>query len=225
MGAAERNQKLTEVKKDEIIDGMEKALKSKGYDKLTIEDVAKEAEYSKKTIYSYFKSKDEIYLELLIRKFNLLYDKLQSAITSSGKRGIEKIMLLGQAYYDFSKDYPEYMQAIIDFEAKKPTGDSETDSMLERFNKETGKSFFLLEEALKEAMEDKTVRNGLDTASTAVLLWASINGFITLAYKKGEYIKSCCGKSMDELFSDCMKFVAGSLNQKDPGQLKRQAME
>lgn len=216
MGTVERNQKLTEVKKNEIIDGMERALRSKSYDRLTIDNVAKEAEYSKKTVYSYFKSKDEIYLELLIRKFDLLYDTLQSAINSSGKRGIEKIMVLGQAYYGFAKDFPEYMQAIIDYEAKKPTGDLQTDRLTERFNKETGKSFLLIEQALKEGMEDKTIINGTDTASTAILLWACINGFITLAYKKGEYIKSSYGKSMDELFCDCLKLITCSLKQKDP---------
>ena len=213
MGITERNQKLTEVKKNEIIDGMEKALQSKSYDKLTIDDVAKEAEYSKKTVYSYFKSKDEIYFELLIRKFNLLYDTLQNAIKNSGKRGVEKIMVLGHAYYGFAKDFPEYMQAIIDFEAKKSGGDSETDSLIDHFNEETGKSFLLLDEALKEGIEDKTLieATDTDTASTAILLWASINGFITLAYKKGEYIESCYGKSMDALFDDCMKFATRSL--------------
>lgn len=211
MGAAERNEKLKEIKKDEIIHGMEKALHLKGYDRLTIDDVAKEAEYSKKTVYSYFNSKDEIYLELLTRKFNLLYDKLQSAIADSGKRGLEKIILMGRAYYEFSKKYPEYMQPIIDFEEKKATGNPETDQIIERFNEETGKSFFLLEESLNEGIEDKTVRAGTDAASTAIMLWASINGFITLAYKKSEYVKSCCGKSLDELFEDCMQWIIHSL--------------
>lgn len=216
---------MTEIKRDEIIDGMERALQSKNYDRLTIDDVAKEAEYSKKTVYSYFKSKDEIYLKLLNRKFNLLYEKLQSAITGSGKRGVEKIRLLGGAYYEFAKDFPEYMQAMIDFEAKKSTGNPETDRMLKRFNEETGKSFLLLEEALKEAMEDKAVMSGADAASTAILLWASINGFITLAYKKGEYIKNCYGKSMDELFDGCMNLIIRALKQEGPVPPQNQVTE
>jgi AcrR family transcriptional regulator len=113
MGIIERSQKLNNVKKTDIIDGMEKALLSKSYDRLTIDDVAKEAEYSKKTIYSYFKSKNEIYLELLIRKFNLLYDALKNAIDGSGKTGIEKMRVIGKAYYRFANEFPEYMQAII----------------------------------------------------------------------------------------------------------------
>lgn len=211
MGASERNEKLKEVKKDEIIHGMEKALHSKSYDRLTIDDVAKEAEYSKKTVYSYFNSKDEIYLELIIRKFDLLYGKLQSAIADSEKRGIEKIILMGRAYYEFSKKYSRYMQPIIDFEERKSTGNPETDQIIERFNEETGKSFLLLEEALNEGIEDKTVRDGTDVASTAIMLWASINGFISLAYKKSEYVKSCCEKSVDELFEDCMQWIIHSL--------------
>lgn len=225
MGISERNRKMTKIKMDEIIDGMEKALRSKSYDRLTIDDVAREAEYSKKTVYSYFRSKDEIRLALLNRKFNLLYEKLQDAIAGNGKRGIEKIVLLGRAYYGFAKEYPEYMQAIIDFEAKTPTGDPETDGMTERFNQETGKSFLLLEEAVKEAIQDKTIVGATDAASTAVLLWAGINGFITLACKKGEYIKSCCGKSVDELFNECLGFALRSLGERGRKDFQKETAE
>lgn len=225
MGVAERNQKLTEVKKNEIIDGMEKALQSRSYDRLTIDDVAKEAEYSKKTVYSYFKSKDEIYLELLIRKFNLLYDTLQSAVAGSGERGVAKLLTLGRAYYGFAKEYPGYMQALIDFEGKKFTENAETNGMMGRFNEETGKSFLLLEEAIREGMQDNTIRSETDAKSLAVWLWAGINGFVSLAYKKGEYIKNCYGKSMDALFDGCTEWIVRSLKPVEPGPLHRQVGE
>lgn len=216
MGILERNQKMTEIKRDEIIRGMEEALQSKSYNELTIDDVAKKAEYSKKTIYSYFRSKDEIYLELLIRKFNLLYDQLNHATAGNDKRGIEKIRLLGQTYYKFSKDFPEYMQAIIDFEAKSCTGSSETDNMIKHFNEETGKSYLLLEDAIKEAIEDNEISNETDVSSIALFLWSSINGFITLSYKKGEYIASCCEKPIDTLFTEYVQWMIRSLTQNHP---------
>jgi AcrR family transcriptional regulator len=213
MGIIERNQKLTDVKRAEILDGMEKALLSKGYDRLTIDDVAKAAEYSKKTIYSYFKSKDEIYLEVLIRKFNMLYGALKSAVSSSEIKGLQKIKVLGEAYYRFAKEFPEYMQAIINFEAKQTAESPEANNIIDRFNKETEKSFLLLEEAVSEAIEGKAIPSDTDLVGTAILLWSNINGFIMLAYKKGEYIKSNYGKSLDELFEINMDMLLRSLLQ------------
>jgi len=213
MGLIERNQKVTAVKKDEIIDGIEKALQSKSYDKLTIDDIAKEAEYSKKTIYSYFRSKNEIYLELLIRKFNLLNDALQNAIANSDQKGVEKIKVLANAYYQFSKEFPEYMQAIINFETKQVADAPEEDKLKERFNQDTEKSFLLLMDAIKESIERNEIHLESDVVSTAILLWSNINGFIILDYKKGDFISSSYGKSLDELFDCNLKMMLRSLKQ------------
>jgi Transcriptional regulator len=211
MGAIERNQKLTDVKKNAIIDGMEKVLLSKSYDKLTIDDVAKAAEYSKKTIYSYFNSKDEIYLEVLIRKFDLLYKALEHAEKTSDAKGAEKIEVLGRAYYAFSKEFPEYMQAIINFEPKPSSENDADNALMQSFNKETEKSFLLLEEAVREAIDNQTLAADTDVTGTAILLWSNINGFIMLAHNKGAYIQSSYGRSLDELFEANIAMLARSI--------------
>lgn len=211
MGIAERNKKLTNIKKGEIIDGMEKALLSKSYEHLTIEDVAKKAEYSKKTIYSYFKSKDEIYWELLIRKFDLLFDMLKSAIDGGEKTGIEKIALLGKAYYKFSSEFPEYMQAIINYKAKKTDEDFDRNKLIERFNAETEKSFVLLQETIREGIADQSIAAKTDVVGTAILFWSNMNGFIMLANKKGEYIENTYGKILDQLLEQNIGMLVCSL--------------
>ena len=210
MGIIERNQKLTNVKKNDIIDGMEKVLLSKTYDRLTIDDVAKEAEYSKKTIYSYFTSKDELYMELLIRKFDMLFEALKCAVDGSEKRGMEKIKELGKVYYKFANEFPEYMQAIINFETKQESEELDKSQLFERFNKETGKSFVLLEEAIKEGIADNAIPPETDVVSAAILLWSNITGFIMLAYKKGAYIQNYYHKSLDELFDYNMEMILRS---------------
>ncbi|ADU27770.1 TetR/AcrR family transcriptional regulator [Ethanoligenens harbinense] len=211
MGIKERNKQWTNFKRNEIIDGMEKALLSKNYDHLTIDDVAQKAEYSKKTIYSYFKSKDEIYWELLIRKFELLFDTLQSAIEGSPKKGIEKIGILGTTYYRFAKEFPEYMQAIINYEAQNADEDHEHNKLIERFNTETEKSFLLLEKMIQEGIDDQSISAGTDIVGTAILFWSNMNGFFMLASKKGEYIKNTYGKTLDELLEQNIEMLLRSL--------------
>jgi len=211
MGLIERNKKITDIKKNEIIDGMERALLLKSYDRLTIDDVAKEAEYSKKTIYSYFTSKDDIYLELLIRKFDLLYEMLENAVNGSQVKGVEKIKIIGDAYYRFSKEYPEYMQAIINYETNDEDENCEDNSIIDRFNKETEKSFLLLEDALREGIDSHEISADINLVDMAIILWSNINGFIMLAYKKGGYVKSHYGKSLDDLFNLDMEALLRSL--------------
>jgi AcrR family transcriptional regulator len=202
---------LTDVKKSQIIEGMERALLSKSYDRLTIDDVAKEAEYSKKTIYSYFNSKDEIYLELILRKFKLLNEVLEKAVNRSGKTGIKKIEVLGEAYYTFAKEYPEYMQSIINYETNRKLESSQVDKTLEQFDNDLEKSFLMLVNAINEGITEGDIPGGLEPVSTAILLWSTINGFIMLELKKGEYLKNNCGKDSEKLFSFIMEMVLRSL--------------
>lgn len=211
MSITDRNQKLTNVKKNEIIDGMERALLSKSYERLTIDDVAKEAEYSKKTIYTYFKSKMEIYLELLIRKFDLLYEQLSSEISDGKIRGLEKIEILGKSYNKFAKENSEYMQAMINFDTKQANENIEEQELCDRFNQQTAKSFLLLEEALKEGIEDKEIPAKTDVVGTAIILWSHINGFVLLAEKKEDYIKNIYKMSMNELFCTNIEMLIRSL--------------
>jgi AcrR family transcriptional regulator len=214
MGISERNQKLIEAKKNEIIEGMERGLQSKCYDSLTIDDVAKEAEYSKKTIYSYFKSKDEIYLELIIRKFNLLNEALEKAITGSGKTGVEKLKILGTAYYDFACEYPEYMQGIINYETTRNFENPVENEAIERFKGVTDKSLLLLINTIQEGITEGAISAEIDVINTTILLWSTMNGFIMLALKKGDSIKNFYSNTLDELFNYSMGMLLRSLEAK-----------
>jgi AcrR family transcriptional regulator len=200
MGINERNQKMLDIKKEEIINGMEKALKSKSYESLTIEDVAREAEYSKKTIYSYFKSKDQIYLELLVKKFEVMNEILENAVKSTGSKGIDKLKVIGDAYYGFARDYPEYLQAIISYDTNRGLSDSDTSETLNKFNSITEKSLLIVVRTIEECINEGAIKKDIDPFNTAIMLWSSLNGLIMLEIKKGDYIYKEYGRKMKDLY-------------------------
>lgn len=207
MKANERNQKLVNIKKDAIIEGMERALLSKSYDTLTIDDVAKEAEYTKKTIYSYFSSKDEIYMELIIRKFILFNEIMEKAVSSSQKKGIEKIKILGKAYFELAMENQDYVQAILTFDADRLFENAAYKHNLEHYNKVLDQSFLLLIDTLKEAIDEGEISAETDVVSIAILLWSNLNGLILLILKKKEYLKSNYDKTKEHLFDYNMEMM------------------
>ena len=71
MGIIERKEREKLARKTEIINAAEKIFFKKGFENSTMDDIAKEAEFTKKTLYSYFKSKEELYFEIMLLGFNI----------------------------------------------------------------------------------------------------------------------------------------------------------
>lgn len=78
MGRKERSQKEKELRRGDIIDAAERVFFSKGYENASMDEVAKEAEFSKRTVYMYFSGKEQIYYEIMIRGYRLLIDMLEA---------------------------------------------------------------------------------------------------------------------------------------------------
>ena len=64
---------------ERILDSAEKLFVEKGYTGTSINDIAKEADFSRTSIYQYFTSKEEIYLHILERYTEPLTERLQQA--------------------------------------------------------------------------------------------------------------------------------------------------
>ena len=67
-----KKQALTEFHRGSILAAAERLFAEKGTDKTTMDDIAREAEYSKATLYVYFQSKEEIINAILLSGMVLL---------------------------------------------------------------------------------------------------------------------------------------------------------
>ncbi len=81
MGVQERRQREKIKRNNQIVDAAEQVIFAKGIHKATMDDIAKEAELGKGTLYGYYKSKAEILLainERASRKLAELFAKANS---------------------------------------------------------------------------------------------------------------------------------------------------
>ncbi|WP_424245799.1 AcrR family transcriptional regulator [Elusimicrobium posterum] len=76
-------QKIKEEKRNVVIENLldiaEKLFFSKGYESTTIDEIAKQSNLTKKTIYTYLESKEEIYDRVAARGYKKLYTHLLNA--------------------------------------------------------------------------------------------------------------------------------------------------
>ena len=100
MGIQERKQRERERRRQQIIVAAKRVFSAKGFNKATMEDIAKEAELSPGTLYLYFKNKDELYASLSLRILHYLYIRLEHLNSGDYKDDYQRLDALKDAMYD-----------------------------------------------------------------------------------------------------------------------------
>ena len=100
MGIKERKEREKERRRQQIIIAAKRIFSAKGFNKATMEDIAKEAEISPGTIYIYFKNKDELYASLSIRILQHLNIRLEHVKNQNDVNVEQRISTLKDALYD-----------------------------------------------------------------------------------------------------------------------------
>lgn len=212
MGSNERREKEKEIRKKDIIDAAERIFFTKGYRYATMDDVAKEAEYSKRTVYVYFNSKEQIYFEIMIRGYRRLMEMLGAVPKEHAPTAIEEIRQMASTLYRFSNEYPEYFGAIMEYENsaldfQKGIPDHSKEECYALGEQILG----YLTDALKKGIAEGSVCSGLNIENTALALWACIIGAFNTAKKKQHYIENYHGIKPEDLVSEAFNILIRSI--------------
>lgn len=82
-----------------------------GFENVSMDQVAKESEFTKRTIYRYFQSKEDLYFAAALKGHQTLYALIKEAL-NHGETGFEKIRSTFYAYYNYCKTYPALAQLV-----------------------------------------------------------------------------------------------------------------
>lgn len=107
-------------KENRIIDIAQAIFFENGYENTTILEIAKAVGYNKRTLYLYFRDKEEIFLGVVLRGLTILHDMLKQVLEQSDASR-NNLRAFGDAFYRFSLEHPQYLKLIMIFESTKPT--------------------------------------------------------------------------------------------------------
>ena len=109
MGVKERQEREREATTRAILDAARELFVAEGYQHVSIRKIAEKIDYSPAAIYSYFASKDDIFLALAEEGFRMLFASAQCA---RDERTTDcPIACIRSAFlnvYQFSRNHPEY---------------------------------------------------------------------------------------------------------------------
>jgi AcrR family transcriptional regulator len=108
-------EKRTE-KENIIINAAEKVFFQKGFSTAKMEEVAQAAGMSKPSLYFYFQSKEELYMAITFRAFQLLTDIYYQIIRETSQlTGAERVLKILEGYMTFSEQHFFYHEALFDY--------------------------------------------------------------------------------------------------------------
>ena len=76
---------LTAARKDEIMNACEKLYQKKIFKEITLQDISRETSFTRTSIYNYFETKEEIFLELFKREYDLWTGDIEKLTDKAGE--------------------------------------------------------------------------------------------------------------------------------------------
>ena len=111
MGIKERQERDREAVRRAILDAARELFVAEGFQHVSIRKIAERIEYSPAAIYSYFASKDDIFLALAAEGFHRLDEKVRAAMNTDNP--IENVRACWWAFYEFSQEHTAYFELMF----------------------------------------------------------------------------------------------------------------
>jgi AcrR family transcriptional regulator len=207
MGISERKQREKEQRKNEIVDAAERLFFSRGYEEVSMDEIAREVELNKATLYLYFENKEALFATVVLRGVRILTEHYRECMEMQVP-GIAKVALMGRAYSRFSEEYPEYLRLIHFY-------GSERFSRENPYTAEIGKGYGtcrrILQDAIREGIGDGTIRADLDPFLASMYLMISFMGILSLE-QKWKLVIEAEGFSCEQYTSEFFRFILPAIS-------------
>jgi TetR/AcrR family transcriptional regulator len=179
---AERRVEEKERRRAEIVDAAEKLYAEKGWDSVTMDQVAKAARLSRALLYVYFRDRDELQFAIGERALEMLRTRFLEAVAEH-RRGLDQVEAIGRAYMTYAQDFPHYFDVCARFQAHSMSADPGSNEGACAVAGDAAISVVV--EAIRTGIADGSIRDDIgDPMLYAVTLWAFTHGVIQLAMAK-----------------------------------------
>ena len=171
MGIPERKEREKEHRREEILDAAQRVFFEKGLYVATMEEIAEKAELSKGTLYLYYKSKEDLYLAVMMRGMEILREMF-TKVATSGESAAKMMVALSDAYLSYFSNHREYFR-MIHFLQTPQFHKQVTDDMKASCGALNQHVWDLVNGILQRGIDEGVLRKDLNPVEVGIILWSS----------------------------------------------------
>lgn len=196
MNRQNKKEEIATLHRKNILTAAGELFTEKGFLNTTIDDISKKSEYSRRTIYSYFKSKEEIMRQIVLKGLINLKTDIKKSVDE---------------HEDFIQTYFSICDAMLEYKNKNPhSSDSVNNFKPEGFDftsvSQTVKNILktgdeinsILVDFLEYGKKQRAVIGSIDSKKTVFVIWSAINSLVDMTENKGDFITAEFGATKED---------------------------
>lgn len=185
------------IKENNIIEAAEKVFNAVGFKNAKMEDIASEAGITKVTLYSYFQSKENLYLAITYKALQLLNDRYYASLDKhKNSSGLDSVIALIETFMSFCEENFLYSETLLDyFSIVRSTSSGQDKSKLTEATKESiyylklqdiqNLPFKLTSKEIQRGQEDGSILSQIDPIFSTLQGWSFIIGYTKVLNANG----------------------------------------
>lgn len=200
-------------REEAIVSKAEELFCKHGFEKVSMDNLAKECEFTKRTIYRYFTCKEDLFFAVALRGYKHLFHMIKSE-SQKGNTGLEKIHLSYYAYYDYFCKFPDLVQLTNMSGVIKSSSVGMNVPYRKKF---TDLDKCLFEELIKmfhEGKTDESIRSDLEISTLAFSSIFVATGFFQMLSLSGNTYTNHFGLDKEGFIKFTIEMLVDSLKHK-----------
>ena len=196
-------------KENKIIEAAEKVFALYGYKNARMEEVAKEANITKVTLYAYFRSKENLYMAITYNALNQLANKCDDCVSSCAHLpGIESVMSIMEGFMDFCEENYLYSEVLLDYfslirstagDEKKLTEAMKESNYFQKVQDLHNYPFKITAKEIQRGIEDKSITDKIEPMVATLYGWTAAVGFVKVSAASGNKTTPLFNVKMSDL--------------------------
>lgn len=201
------------TREQSIIDAAERIFCERGFEEASMDEIAKAAEFTKRTVYQYFTGKEDLYFAVVLKGFrqieSFIRENMKNATTGYAKL---ESMLTGM--YRFYRAHPDTFLLISrwSYIKRKYSDETPARSSLDEFNVALFKN---IGSVFADGIADGTIRTELSPAESAYSVAYLVMGFMSNFALTGEHFVKFLNLDGERFFLSTIALILKPFDARD----------
>lgn len=204
-----KKEALTQFNQENILKAAKSLFETKGIAATTMDEIAKVADYSKSTMYVYFKSKDEILMHIILEQMKYLKEILENCMKEESEFR-SCFYRICKELRRFQAEHPVFYELLLE-EIRVEESDLAEENVRGQIYLAGEEVNGVIERALQKGIEQGYLRSDIKIVETVFYLWSSISQVILFANKKRMYFKMRLGIEEEEYMNYAFGLILKSI--------------